>query len=79
MNTPDPGAWIGLGIALVALSSFPGMAEPIRYTLLLVILLVLIRHAGQVATLLDRFLAALGGRQGPRSVAFEAAHHTAAG
>ena len=74
--TPDPAAWIGLAIALVALSSFPGMADPIRYSLVLVILLVLLRHSGQVASGLDRFMAALGGKRGPGTVAFSAAHAT---
>jgi hypothetical protein len=61
---PNPAAWIGLAIALVALSSFPGMVDPIRYSLVLVILLVLLSHSMQVAQGLDRFISALGG--GPR-------------
>lgn len=69
----DPMAWIGAAFALVVLANF-GLADPIRYTLIAVILLVLLRNGRAIATATDRFIAALGGRSsdprpgGPRAV-----------
>ncbi len=73
-------AWIGLAIALVALSSYPGLADPIRYTLILVILVTLLRYADRLAPQIDRFTRALAGYRvrGPGSPAFDAAHHSTA-
>lgn len=59
----DPLAWIGLGIALVLLSSF-GLAQPIRLTLYAVILYVLLTHGPAVAAGVDRLTTAL--RVAPR-------------
>jgi hypothetical protein len=66
MGNPDPAAWLGLAIALVVLANF-GLADPIRYTLIAVILLVLLRHASALAPALDRFTRALGGTSGTGS------------
>lgn len=56
--SPDPRAWVGLALALVALSSF-GLAQPIRLTLYAVILYVLLTNAQALAPALERFTAAL--------------------
>lgn len=54
----NPLAWVGLGIALVVLSSF-GLARPIRLTLYAVILYVLLSNAAALAPAFDRLARAL--------------------
>lgn len=54
----NPIAWVGLGIALVVLSSF-GLADPIRLTLYAVILYVLLVNGSAVAPALTRLATAL--------------------
>lgn len=58
----DALAWLGLGIALVAASSF-GLADPIRWTLYAVILYVLLVNAERIAPALDRLNRALADRR----------------
>lgn len=54
----DVFAWLGLGIALVLLSSF-GLAQPIRLTLVAVILYVLLTNGPKLGPAFDRLAAAL--------------------
>lgn len=58
----NAAAFLGGAVALVALTSIaPGTADPIRWTLFAIILLVLLRNAPAVGAGLDRFVRSLGG------------------
>jgi hypothetical protein len=59
--SPNAGAWLGLGLVLVVLAQF-GLAEPIRYSLIAVLLFVLLTEADKLAPALNRLALALGGR-----------------